>query len=264
MKNMFIGKSGIYDHNPKAENQTARIYDCYVEHIPDKKTSYNSDYYRLVAKAYIPKCERNNDLIFSIDSGITKEVSVGCCVERSFCSICGNDNFKTCNHKLGKKYGDSICHRILDSVKDAYEWSFVAVPAQRQAGVIKSYIKYKGEIDRMDNIFETIQKGNSFTLTGDDCKKIDSKIKELEILAYDGKIYKEELQKSLIRLYALNEPDVPSNVINSVVDKMNVGELKAFKKAYENKSKNNSHIFCNINNKDSSSANTNINSNFNI
>ena len=27
LKEMFVGKTGIFDHNPKGENQTARIFD---------------------------------------------------------------------------------------------------------------------------------------------------------------------------------------------------------------------------------------------
>ena len=32
-----------------------------------------------------------------------------------------------------------LCHTILSDITDAYEWSFVAVPAQRNAGVTKQY-----------------------------------------------------------------------------------------------------------------------------
>ena len=31
------------------------------------------------------------------------------------------------------------CHVVLSDVTDAYEWSFVAVPAQREAGVTKQF-----------------------------------------------------------------------------------------------------------------------------
>ena len=32
-----------------------------------------------------------------------------------------------------------MCHTILDDITDAYEWSFVAVPAQVNAGVTKRF-----------------------------------------------------------------------------------------------------------------------------
>ena len=75
---MYIGKSGIFDHTPTAENQTARIYDCKVETVDGKLTSYGKQYKRLIAKAYMPISEKNKDIILELDSGIKKEVSVGC------------------------------------------------------------------------------------------------------------------------------------------------------------------------------------------
>ena len=40
---------------------------------------------------------------------------------------------------MGQRYGDKLCHVVLGDVTDAYEWSFVAVPAQREAGVTKQF-----------------------------------------------------------------------------------------------------------------------------
>ena len=37
-------------------------------------------------------------------------------------------------------YGGKLCYFTLKAPTDAYEWSFVAVPAQRKAGVMKSFI----------------------------------------------------------------------------------------------------------------------------
>ena len=88
---MFVGKTGVIDHEAKSENQMARIFDCNVEKVPNKLNSVGEQYYRLVAKAYMSRCEKNNDFILEIDSGIKKEVSVGCAVKNMTCSICGSD-----------------------------------------------------------------------------------------------------------------------------------------------------------------------------
>ena len=40
---------------------------------------------------------------------------------------------------MGKVYVGNPCYVILDDVTDAYEWSFVAVPAQINAGVTKRF-----------------------------------------------------------------------------------------------------------------------------
>lgn len=137
---MFIGKTGIFDHNPKGENQTARIFDTKVIADSSKKTATGDNYTYLKAKAYMIKTTKNDDLIKEIDGGIKKEVSVSCSVAKKICSICHEDtNKKACPHKKGRIYGNKKCYIILDEPTDAYEWSFVAVPAQKNAGVTKHY-----------------------------------------------------------------------------------------------------------------------------
>ena len=82
---LFAGKTGIIDHNPSVKNQAARIFSCKVEKIDGQKTALGDDYYRLKARAYLPVCETNRDIILAIDSGIIKEVSVGCSVRQDVC-----------------------------------------------------------------------------------------------------------------------------------------------------------------------------------
>ncbi len=78
----------------------------------------------------------NESLIREIEGGIKKEVSIGCSVRSRRCSICGKDK---CAHKKGKTYGGKLAYEVLGEATDAYEWSFVAVPAQRGAGVSKTF-----------------------------------------------------------------------------------------------------------------------------
>ena len=97
---------------------------------------------RLIAWAYIPKNSGCDDFITLIDTGIVKEVSVGCSVKQCTCSICGKElNF--CQHRKFKDYDGKTCYGILDDITDAYEVSFVAVPAQKEAGVTKSFKTYE-------------------------------------------------------------------------------------------------------------------------
>ena len=48
-----------------------------------------------------------------------------------------------CMHYWGKEYetdsGKKVCYFTLDGAKEAYEVSFVAVPAQPRAGTTKNY-----------------------------------------------------------------------------------------------------------------------------
>ncbi len=137
---LFVGKTGIFDHNPKGENQTARIFDCEVKSDGTELTESGEPYTWVCAKAYMMRTEKNADLIAEIEGGIKKEVSVSCSVKSKICSVCGADmNENPCGHIKGEFYSGKACCHILEEPYDAYEWSFVAVPAQRNAGVTKQF-----------------------------------------------------------------------------------------------------------------------------
>ena len=125
---MFIGKTGICDHEWSSEKQVARIFDCAAE--------YENGVMFLKAWAYILRSEKTQTLIGEIEAGIKKEVSVGCAMAKSICSVCGKD-YGSCEHRKGEAYGGEVCTAVLCEPVDAYEFSFVAVPAQKSAGVLK-------------------------------------------------------------------------------------------------------------------------------
>ena len=72
----------------------------------------------------------------AIDGGILREVSVGCAMGKALCSICGQE-YGTCCHRKGETYEGEVCICELHDPVDAYEMSFVAVPAQPGSGVTK-------------------------------------------------------------------------------------------------------------------------------
>lgn len=143
---LFLGKSGISDHHWSAEKQIARLYRTATEDTGEKnalgepKTILRGD-------AYMLRTDKNAEFIAAIDGGIIKEVSVGCAVGKCSCSVCGEDqkldyrswSYQCKNgHIKGETYDKKLCVGELSEPKDAYEFSFVAVPAQRGAGVTKS------------------------------------------------------------------------------------------------------------------------------
>ena len=140
---LFLGKSGIFDHQWSARGQTARIYRTEVVREPSMTTAAGDAYCWLKGWAYLLRAEKNADLIAEIEGGIKKEVSVGCSVRHSVCSICGAEG-GGCQHVKGQVYDGKLCFTELREPADAYEWSFVAVPAQRSAGVLKRF----GQEDR--------------------------------------------------------------------------------------------------------------------
>ena len=134
---LFVGVSGVFDHQWSARGQAARIYRTQVVREDGVRTQDGRPYCYLKGWAYMVRTRENEGLIAEIDGGIKREVSVGCSVERVVCSVCGQD-LADCPHQKGEHYEGQLCHGILTGATDAYEWSFVAVPAQRKAGVMKS------------------------------------------------------------------------------------------------------------------------------
>lgn len=142
MSEKFIGVTGIFDHDPKGGNQTARLFHAEVVETAEKNSA-GENYAYLKGYAYMVRTSSNADLISEIDGGIKKEVSVSCSAERHVCSVCGaNRRENACRHVKGREYGGKKCVVTLDGISDVYEWSFVAVPAQVCAGVTK---KSRGE-----------------------------------------------------------------------------------------------------------------------
>ena len=140
LASMFDGKTGITDHNMKSENQTARIFRTWIEESEDELTSTGEKYTCLKARAYMPLTPKNEELVAQIEAGIKKETSISCSVSSMTCSVCGADARKSgCKHRKREAYGGKLCYTVLDNPTDAYEWSFVAVPAQPRAGVTKAF-----------------------------------------------------------------------------------------------------------------------------
>ncbi len=128
---LFIGKTGIVDHRWSSDSQVARIFQTQV--VQEAGVSY------IKAWAYIRRGAAGDEVIADIEAGIKKEVSVGCAMGQVLCSVCGKP-YGSCGHQKGEYYDGQLCCAILKDPVDAYEFSFVAVPAQREAGVIKGLV----------------------------------------------------------------------------------------------------------------------------
>ena len=224
----FVGKTGIFDHSMKAENQKARVFDAWVERVDGKKTADGDDFYTLKARAYMLKNDENRELIAEIDAGIKKEVSVSCSVEKAVCSICDTDNrHGRCEHILGKSYGGQLCFNILSGARDAYEFSFVAVPAQREAGVTKSFENAKEK--NMQDIIKSIASGDGVTLTKSEASRLNTYIESLKDEATLGEEYKKSLSKEVVDLFKSAFPDMDSKLFSSVTAVMTAKELIGFR-----------------------------------
>jgi hypothetical protein len=211
LQQLFIGKTGIFDHDAKSSGQTARIFYTELFEDPEKKTSAGENYTCLKACAYMVRTGSNENLIKEIDGGIKKEVSVSCSAAVMKCSICGADRKKkNCPHVKGKEYNGKKAHVILDNITDAYEWSFVAVPAQINAGVTRKHFSQGSQtVETTAEIsVETVEK-----LCGN-------------------------LKKDVLRLCFLAGEN--SKILKSAADRMTLSELVDFKEELEKKCKKSS------------------------
>ena len=229
LEKLFVGKTGIFDHDPSAKNQTARIISCRVENVATRTTATGDEYFRLTARAYLPRTQGNSELIAALDSGIVKEVSVGCAVGKIQCSVCGED-ISLCPHRKGETYGGKLCCGELSEPYDAYEWSFVAVPAQKNAGVTKTAY---GKENDMEGIMKKLSRGQSATFSDRDCKKLLEYIDSLKQSAKDGVYYRDSLTSEVLRLSAAVQPGISRETMESVTKGMTVAQLKEFKTAFE-------------------------------
>ena len=146
MAPLFLGKTGLSDHRWSVDRQMARIYRTDVED-GGAKNALGEPLRILRGNAYMLNNEVNQPLIEAINGGIMKEISIGCSAGKCSCSICGELlrlDWRTlkyqceAGHVKGDTYEGKLCIGNLEEIVDAYEFSFVAVPAQRNAGVTKS------------------------------------------------------------------------------------------------------------------------------
>ena len=201
---LFVGKAGIFDHQWSARGQAARIYKTEIVREPDRTTRAGDGYVWLKGCAYMVRTDSSRDLIAEIEGGIKKEVSVGCSVEHAICSVCGRDRTQTdCGHEKGKEYGGQLCYATLEGARDAYEFSFVAVPAQPAAGVVKS-----------------VRPGEAQAAA------------RLEEEAALGRKYLDRLRAEVVRMALLADQELDGRAVKSLADKLSHRELEELARSF--------------------------------
>lgn len=219
LEKLFVGKTGILNHSMKSEDQTCRTYKTQFIVDNEQKTVDGLPYMYLKAWCYTVKSEKNQPLIKDIESGIKKEVSISCASNSRICSVCGKTH---CGHIQGKEYDGKICYKTLTDITDAYEWSFVAVPAQRQAGVTKSFKKEKS----MENILKSIKEEKSLTLNEKEVKMLSDYMDSLKEKSLDGEKYRESLITDAKKSFALAIPSIESECVDEILKNLSSDTLE--------------------------------------
>lgn len=204
---MFIGKTGIVDHKWSSDSQVARIFETQV--VCEDGVSF------IKAWAYIRRGSRTEEIIADIEAGIKKEVSVGCAMGRAVCSVCGSE-YGVCGHQKGEYYDGQLCCAILKEPMDAYEFSFVAVPAQREAGVLKGMGGGRKSLKELAEAFGA-----------------QGEYRALYKQAQLGRLYEKQVQDEVVRLCLVLDLGAEEPVLRSVVEKAAAEDLLKLKEALQ-------------------------------
>ena len=204
---LFIGKTGIVDHRWSSDSQVARIFEAKV--VCQDGVSF------IKAWAYIRRGGAADEVIADIEAGIKKEVSVGCAMGQSVCSVCGSE-YGSCGHQKGEYYDGVLCCVILKEPVDAYEFSFVAVPAQRDAGVLKGMGRGKRSLKELADEFG-----------------VQGEYRALYKEAQLGRQYRKELESSVVRLCLSLELGASEPVLQGIVSRANAEDLLALRTALQ-------------------------------
>ncbi len=204
---LFIGKTGIVDHKWSSEHQVARIFAAEV--AKEEGIRY------IKAWAYIRRGGNNDEVIADIEAGIKKEVSVGCAMGRSVCSVCGSE-YGTCGHQKGEYYDGQLCCAILKEAMDAYEFSFVAVPAQPNAGVLKALGGGRKCLKELAEEFGA-----------------QAEYRALHQEAQLGRQYRAELEGDVVRLCLALELGAEAEVLRSIVKTAPAEDLQKLRRALD-------------------------------
>ena len=176
----------------------------------------------------MPKTPENSSLITEINAGIKKEVSVGCRCEEKVCSICGKPE-GACSHRKGFVYktrGEKkLCYFELRSPSDAYEWSFVAVPAQPNAGVIKSFSDRKEKTLKPEEIIKSFKDADEVKLDREQLDAVCKYISNLESIAKSAKSYLDEQKRMILARCVSDTNPTLTALISAALDRMNGDEL---------------------------------------
>ena len=122
---------------------------------------------------------------------------------------------------------------VLDEPEDAYEWSFVAVPAQREAGVIKAFRPEKGG-DFTEILKKLDHPGEGFAVSAEEAAELKTYLGTLEKDAACGREYRKRLCAEVVRLAMVAQPGLSREVMARTAEAMPLDDLLAFEKAFRN------------------------------
>lgn len=181
----ITGLTGLQDHDWTSEKQMARLYDAEVVD-GEGVNALGEPVKYVLGKAYTLR--KYKDYIDKINAGLLKEISISFQSEGDTCGICGKTTHKKCSdiavcedgHEANKEYNGKLCYNNIDNIVDVLEWSMVAVPCQREAGIKEKSIG--GKVMKTAQFFiRQFMNSKAYTAAPEeDKKKLEKAVEEEE------------------------------------------------------------------------------------
>jgi hypothetical protein len=142
-----------------------------------------------------------------------------------------------CKHEKGKVYDGHFCHHVLKNPTDAYEWSFVAVPAQVRAGVIKSFDGTHDTEEETDkNVLDILKRsGGEVTLTKGQLNSLKSYIEKIKADAAIKDRYEQSVKDEVLKLCRITMPGISSGAMKNILDNAGIHDLLQLKDSLSKK-----------------------------
>ena len=128
--------------------------------------------------------------------------------------------YGTCAHRKGAVYDGETCLAVLSEPLDAYEFSFVAVPAQRAAGVTKA-----GKEEYGMTLQDCVAKHGS--------PELSDALRRLSAEAELGRAWRKQLEDGLVALGLSLDLGASEQTLRKAAAALDDGQLQAWKAALD-------------------------------
>ena len=203
---------GEIDHDEKARNQVARIYDAWTEERNGRTETWG--------KGYGIWTNGNKDLFDEIDGKVKKEMSCGIDVSKSVCSVCAAEIdlsnqpafFGSCPN--GHTAGQDGCY-FRDVEWQPVHLAFVGRPGIEGAGLTEA----ASEADT------TALRTYLRTGKGELAPDLAEPIQSLRRQAAEGQEFREWAEAEFRKWYRSNHPSDPSENVDDLASRLTAREM---------------------------------------
>lgn len=138
---------------------------------------------------------------------------------------------------MGKSYKGAVCHAVLCEPTDAYEWSFVAVPAQRGAGVTKAFtLQTREELDTQQLLKSLQAAQEGISLNAEQARQLLDYLQTAKQAQQEAAAYREELLQETVDMLPGLLPALSEHTGRALCANLSAAQLKQLQTALCTKS----------------------------